>query len=86
MLEGASPSELSAYTKRMETLRLPEGLLFIFTGDPGECILHVMQQTGSHIQLKPGTEEKHFRALAMFGTAAQNAQAKQLLQDSSTLR
>lgn len=86
MLESGTSHDLSAYVKRIETIRLPEGLLMAFARDPGESILLVMQQTGSHIQAFSGKEEKHFPALTLYGTPAQNAQAKQLLQDSDILR
>lgn len=85
-LEQASPDEAKAYTKRMETIRLPEGIYAKWMRDPGESILEVMQRTGSHVQVIPGKQIGLFSSLTMLGRPAQNAAAKKLLQESDLLQ
>jgi hypothetical protein len=85
LLEEGSPTGPGNYLKRMETIRLPEGIFAKWNRDPGESILEVMQRTGSHVQVIPGREVGHFSSLTLLGTPAQNAAAKKLLHESDLL-
>jgi len=85
ILEQHSPADAEHYIKRMETIRLPEGIFAQWIRDPGESILEVMQRTGSHVQVKPTKEIGHFSSITLLGTPSQNAAAKKLLQDSDLL-
>jgi pentatricopeptide repeat protein len=85
LLEQDSPTGAEDYIKRMETIRLPEGIFAKWIRDPGESILEVMQRTGSHVQIIPGKEVGHFSSLTLLGRPAQNAAAKKLLQESDLL-
>jgi pentatricopeptide repeat protein len=85
MLEQESPAAAEQYTKRMETIRLPEGIFAKWIRDPGESILEVMQRTGSHVQVKPTKEIGLFSSITLLGTPSQNAAAKKLLQESDLL-
>lgn len=85
LLEQDSPSEPEKYIKRMETITLPEGIFAKWIRDPNESILEVMQHTGSHVQVIPGTEVGLFSSLTLLGRPAQNALAKKLLQESDYL-
>ena len=85
ILRQHSPADAEHYIKRMETIRLPEGIFAQWRRDPGECILEVMQRTGSHVQVKPTKEIGHFSSITLLGTPSQNAAAKKLLQESDLL-
>ncbi|GAB7333958.1 hypothetical protein MBLNU13_g06065t1 [Cladosporium sp. NU13] len=85
ILKQDSPADAEHYTKRMETIRLPEGIFAQWIRDPGESILEVMQRTGSHVQVKPTKEIGHFSSITLLGTPSQNAAAKKLLQESDLL-
>jgi pentatricopeptide repeat protein len=85
LLEQDSPTGAEDYIKRMETIRLPEGIFAKWIRDPGESILEVMQRTGSHVQIIPGKEVGHFSSLTLLGRPAENAAAKKLLQESDLL-
>lgn len=85
LLERESPSGAEDYTKRMETIRLPEGIFAKWMLDPGESILEVMQRTGSHVQVIPGKQPGLFSSLTLLGKPDQNAAAKKLLQESNLL-
>jgi hypothetical protein len=85
ILEQHSPADAEHYIKRMETIRLPEGIFAQWIRDPGESILEVMQRTGSHVQVKPTKEIGHFSSITLLGTPSQNAAAKKLLQESDLL-
>jgi pentatricopeptide repeat protein len=85
LLEQDSPTGAEDYIKRMETIRLPEGIFAKWIRDPGESILEVMQRTGSHVQIIPGKQVGHFSSLTLLGRPAQNAAAKKLLQESDLL-
>ncbi|KAK4539425.1 hypothetical protein LTR36_010946 [Oleoguttula mirabilis] len=52
-LERATPKQKEVHTKRIETVRLPEGVRAVFRGNVGESILEIMQRTGSHAQIIP---------------------------------
>ncbi|KAM0708874.1 hypothetical protein Q7P35_002910 [Cladosporium inversicolor] len=85
ILEQHSPGDAEYYIKRMETIRLPEGIFAQWIRDPGDSILEVMQRTGSHVQVKPTKEIGHFSSITLLGTPSQNAAAKKLLQESDLL-
>jgi hypothetical protein len=85
LLEQDSPDGASYYKKRMETIRLPDGIFARWLRDPGESILEVMQRTGSHVQVVPGKDVGLFSSLTLLGTTSQNAAAKKLLQESDFL-
>jgi pentatricopeptide repeat protein len=85
ILDEDSPADAEHYIKRMETIRLPEGIFAQWIRDPGESILEVMQRTGSHVQVKPTKEIAHFSSITLLGTSSQNAAAKKLLQESDLL-
>lgn len=85
ILEQHSPGDAEYYIKRMETIRLPEGIVAQWSRDPGDSILEVMQRTGSHVQVKPTKEIGHFSSITLLGTPSQNAAAKKLLQESDLL-
>lgn len=85
ILRQHSPADAEHYVKRMETIRLPEGIFAQWRRDPGESILEVMQRTGSHVQVKPTKEIGHFSSITLLGTPSQNAAAKKLLQESDLL-
>lgn len=85
ILKQHSPADTEHYIKRMETIRLPEGIFAQWIRDPGESILEVMQRTGSHVQVKPTKEIGHFSSITLLGTPSQNAAAKKLLQESDLL-
>ena len=85
LLEEDSPEGAKHYKKRMETIRLPEGIFARWLRDPGESILEVMQRTGSHVQVVPGKDVGLFSSLTLLGLPSQNAAAKRLLQESSLL-
>ena len=84
ILEEHSPSA-AEHIKRMDTIRLPEGIFAQWIRDPGESILEVMQRTGSHVQVKPTKEMGLFSSISLRGTPSQNAAAKKLLQESDLL-
>jgi len=85
LLEQDSPDGSKYYKKRMETIRLPDGIFARWLRDPGESILEVMQRTGSHVQVVPGKDTGLFSSLTLLGTTAQNAAAKKFLQESDLL-
>lgn len=85
LLEQDSPEGAKHYKKRMETIRLPEGIFARWLRDPGESILEVMQRTGSHVQIVPGKDAGLFSSLTLLGLPSQNAAARNLLQESDLL-
>jgi pentatricopeptide repeat protein len=85
ILDEGTPADAEHYIKRMETIRLPEGIFAQWIRDPGESILEVMQRTGSHVQVKPSKEIGRFSSITLLGTSSQNAAAKKLLQESDLL-
>jgi hypothetical protein len=85
VLSQDSPEGAKNHKKRMETIRLPEGIYVRWLRDPGECILEVMQRTGSHVQVVPGKDAGLFSSLTLLGLPSQNAAARRLLQESDFL-
>jgi pentatricopeptide repeat protein len=85
VLQRDSPEGAKHYKKRMETIRLPEGIFARWLRDPGESILEVMQRTGSHVQVVPGRDVGLFSSLTLLGLPSQNAAARRLLQESDLL-
>jgi hypothetical protein len=65
VLQQDSPEGAKNHKKRMETIRLPEGIFARWLRDPGESILEVMQRTGSHVQVVPGQDVGLFYLLRM---------------------
>lgn len=86
LLEQHSPRGAKHYVKRREIIRLPDGVFAKWAADPGECILEVMQRTGSHVQVVPTKELGLFSSLTLLGKPAQNHAAKRLLQGSNLLQ
>ena len=62
-LERATPDGAETHTRRMETVRLPEGVNAVFKDNAGEAILELMRRTGSHAQIMAsrGTLLRHER-------------------------
>ncbi|TLD06784.1 hypothetical protein E2P81_ATG10436 [Venturia nashicola] len=85
ILEEHSSSNPKTYVRRMETIRLPQGIFAKWIGDPAEVILEIMQRTGSHVQVIPGKRPGIFSSLTLRGTPFDNAAAKKLLQESNYL-
>jgi hypothetical protein len=85
LLQQDSPEGAKNYKKRMETIRLPEGIFARWLRDPGESILEVMQRTGSHVQVVPGKDVGLFSSLTLLGLPSQNAAARRLLQESDLI-
>lgn len=85
VLEERSSSNPEIHMRRMETIRLPQGIFAKWTGDPAEAILEIMQRTGSHVQVIPGKRPGLFSSLTLRGTPFENAAAKKLLQESNLL-
>jgi hypothetical protein len=85
VLQQDSPEGAKNHKKRMETIRLPEGIFARWLRDPGESILEVMQRTGSHVQVVPGQDVGLFSSLTLLGLPSQNAAARRLLQESDFL-
>lgn len=67
-LERATPSRQEEHAKRIDTVRLPEGVRAVFRGNAGEAILEIMRRTGSHVQMT--TDGKSDPAPAKSGNQA----------------
>jgi pentatricopeptide repeat protein len=85
VLQQDSPEGAKHHKKRMETIRLPQGVFARWLRDPAESILEVMQRTGSHVQVVPGRDVGLFSSLTLLGLPSQNAAARRLLQESDLL-
>ena len=81
LLDSATQAGADKYERRMETVRLSDGVRASFHGNTGESILEIMQRTGSHVQMLPSDGKVGFNALSLWGTSAQNAHATKMLPD-----
>lgn len=86
LLEENSPRGAAHWTKRTETLHMPDGILAKWAGNPGESILEVLQWTGSHVQVVSFKDDGLFTSLVLHGKPAQNLAAKRFLKESGLLQ
>ncbi|KAK5114585.1 hypothetical protein LTR85_010162 [Meristemomyces frigidus] len=71
-LERATRRAKVVHTKRIETVRLPEGVRAIFRGNVGESILEIMHRTGSHAQIIPTQVSDTKNAVSGDGTTPES--------------
>lgn len=77
-LDRATPASRRQFSKRSETLRLPDGIRGVWRGQPGELALEIMRRTGSHVQMlaeEASSDSKTFTALILYGRPQQNKDA-----------
>lgn len=80
LLDRATPTGETRHKRRMETVRLDDGLQATWKLHPGEVVLEIMQRTGAHLQTLSLTGAVGtFNSVSLWGTPAQNEHAKRLL-------
>lgn len=82
LLDRATPDGDTRHKRRIETVRLQEGLHATWNMNAGEVVLQIMQRTGAHLQTVPSVAGAgRFSSVSLWGTPAQNEHARKILTD-----
>ncbi|CAK3749386.1 uncharacterized protein RCC_08148 [Lecanosticta acicola] len=85
-LENLTPPTAESFKKKLETVRLPQGIVGVFRGNAGATILEIAQRTGSQVQVigrrgrSVGSRDA-FSALSFLGSRLENDRALAIIPD-----